>query len=760
MVLDYVLFENKTDRIPKARQDEWPKFKSRLWRHVPSVNKDGKLFSPCKYGEGQTRGNDHVVEVTMLVLDFDDGTPYEDFKEFWRDLEHVAYSTYSHTPEHPKWRAVFPLLEPCPGKEWSDVYERLHMAVGKGVSDPSCKDPARIYYTPSCPPDRTGDAWTISNDGLPLAWRVAEHEPEPPAESLKPGEDFEARATVSQILEPHGWTLLRKRGEQEFWVRPGKNPRDGHSAIYGPTRHGYRFYCFSSSVPFHGRLLTKFGLYAEVEHGGDWRKAASELRSKGYGRGSVSQSIVSQIEDREGAQLEPGKFHTTDLGNAERLVAAYGHDLKFCHLWGKWLVWDGRRWAVDETGEAPVKRLAHRIVRQMQAEAAHAEDPDTRQRLAKWAFSCEAKSRIDNMVAVAKTLDGIATTPDDLDKDPWLLNCKNGTLDLRTGELRKHNRSDAITLLVEHDYDEHAQCKTFQRVVFEAMREDVELGEYLWRFLGSCLAGVIYDQVFGFWHGNRGNNGKSTVMGAVEHVLGGYACECPTETLMARSGDSGLSNDIARLKGKRLIVAPETEDGKRLNEGLIKRLTGGDTIAARFLHQEFFEFRITGKIVVVGNHKPTIRGTDDAIWRRVHLVPWENVVPEDKRDSRLPEKLEAEAEGILAWLVSGCMAWQRDGLKPPNKVVESVNEYRQESDTLGAFLGDATVERKYAKLKASKLFGKYQEWCKQNNEYPLNLMRFGRALNERGVVSEKTRDGIMYLDLELSEEWEDRTWSS
>lgn len=440
--------------------------------------------------------------------------------------------------------------------------------------------------------------------------------------------------------------------------------------------------------------------------------------------------------------------HYTDLGNARRLVRLHGQDLRYCYPWGAWLVWDGMRWAVDDSGEAA--RRAKRTVKGMYAEAADLPDDDGKN-LAKHAIKCESAQRIAAMLTMAQSEEGIPVRPRDMDGDPWRLNVANGTLDLRSGELRPHDRRDLLTKLAPVMYDPAAQCPTWEAFLLRVMGNDAELIGFLQRVAGYALTGDTSEQVLFLLHGT-GANGKSTFLETLRALAGEeYALQIRPEALMIRNGET-VPNDIARLKGARLVSARETEEGKRMAEALVKELTGGDTITARFLRQEYFDFRPEFKLFLAANHKPVIRGTDYAVWRRIKLIPFTVTIPPEEQDKALGRKLLAELPGILAWAVRGCLAWQRDGLKVPPAVEAATTAYKLESDTLAAFLAECTTQDPQGETQASLLYAAYKTWCDDNSEKPMTGTLFGRRLGERGIdkYTDRARH-TFYLGLTLEE---------
>jgi putative DNA primase/helicase len=461
--------------------------------------------------------------------------------------------------------------------------------------------------------------------------------------------------------------------------------------------------------------------------------------------------VVRVSFNGSGHPQSPARFNLTDLGNTERFIKRHGEDVRYCYPWSKWLVWTGVRWERDEAGK--VHKRAKETVRSIYGEAAAAEDEDRRKALAKHATASEAEGKIRAMVELAKS--EVPVSPDELDAQSWLLNAPNGTVDLRTGELREHRREDMLTKMTGTEYktDESAP-------VWEAFLERVLPSEGLRTFVqrgaGYSATGDTSEQCMFINHG-AGNNGKSTFQEAFAEALGDYAMRTPTETLMTKRG-GGVPNDVARLKGSRFVTASETEEGRRLAESLIKDLTGQDTISARFMRGEFFDFKPTHKLWLSTNHKPEIRGTDNAIWRRIRLIPWDVTVPPAERDRKLPEKLRAELSGILAWCVCGCLEWQRKGLDPPEEVRQATREYRAEMDVLAAFVADCCERGSDEQAFAGELWKAWQRWCEETGEQSGTQKRFGGRLSERGFLNHRdSRTGRkVWSGVSLRSDWQAR----
>lgn len=325
-----------------------------------------------------------------------------------------------------------------------------------------------------------------------------------------------------------------------------------------------------------------------------------------------------------------------------------------------------------------------------------------------------------------------------------LLPAANGTLDLRTAELRPHCREDRITRLVPIDVDPEARCPTWEAFVARVL-PDEEVRSFVQRLAGYSLTGSTAEQILIFLYG-QGRNGKSVFMETLADILGGYHTATRIQTLSSTGG--AIPNDVAALAGARMVTVSETPEGSRLNESLVKDLTGGDTITARFLRREFFQFRPQFKLWVRGNHKPQIRGTDDGIWRRVMLIPFAVQIPEHEVDARLAEKLNQELPGILQWALRGCLDWQSVGLCAPTSVEAAVNAYRREMDLLGEFIRDCCCVSEGLSASASSIGLAYGTWCKQNGYEPMTATALGKALGQRGFRKEK-RGTVRWIGLQL-----------
>lgn len=434
----------------------------------------------------------------------------------------------------------------------------------------------------------------------------------------------------------------------------------------------------------------------------------------------------------------------TDAGNAQRFAQQHGDNVRYCYVQRSWYIWTGTHWHRD-AGDR-IMRLAKETARSLYLEAATAPDKDLRQATGTWARHSEAAGRLAAMVSLAQSEPGIAIVLDQLDVDPWALNCTNGTLDLKTGTLRAHRREDLLTKCLPIGYDPAAPCPVFDAFLDRIMASNAAVMSFLQRGLGYALTGDTREQVVFVGYGD-GSNGKTTLLATAVTMLGDYAVSTGPETFMTKKPEH-IPNDVARLKGTRLVLAVEAEAGQRLAEGLVKRMTGQDPMPARFLNQEWFEFLPTFKIFFMTNHRPEIRETSHAIWRRVKLVPFTVTIPDDEQDKHLPDKLRAESAGILAWMVRGCLDWQRDGLGEPDEVRAATAQYREDMDFLGDFLRDECVREPEASIAARALYEIYQAWATQGGQKKqLTETMFSLRLRARGLVKHKTNHGKMWLGL-------------
>lgn len=417
-------------------------------------------------------------------------------------------------------------------------------------------------------------------------------------------------------------------------------------------------------------------------------------------------------------------YNLTDLGNAERFVALHGENVRYCYPWAKWLIWTGARWERDDSGK--VHKLAKVTVRGIYREAATAEDEDRRKALAKHAARSEGADKIRAMLELAKS--EVPASPDEFDSVPWLLNAPNGTVDLQTGELREHRRKDLLTKMAGADYTPTAAAPTWAATLEHALPSQ-ELRRFFKKLAGYAFSGDVSEHILAVLYGT-GANGKSTILNALLAAAGDYGMQAAPDLLVAKKGSH--PTEVADLFGMRLVASIEVEDGRRLAESLVKQLTGGDKVRARRMRQDFWQFDPTHKVFMAVNHKPEVRGTDTAIWRRLRLIPFEQTIPPAEQDKKLPQKLEAELPGILRWALEGCLEWQHEGLQAPEEVRKATGAYRSEMDVIGAFLQDECEIGREFREPFTTLYKRYEEWCEDGGERAETRRKFNARLKERG----------------------------
>lgn len=477
------------------------------------------------------------------------------------------------------------------------------------------------------------------------------------------------------------------------------------------------------NIPAANQLFRKSALYRDKwdeVHSGDGNT---------YGQKTLEKAKASFRTQSKRPKYKT--FPCSDLGNAERLAHHYGDQLKYCHPWSKWVVWNGKKWSEDDTGT--INQLAKKTVRKIYDEAKQSEDDNKRQAIAKHAITSESNGRIKAMVSLVKS--ELPVRPEKFDRNRLLLNCENGTIDLSTGKLIPHDKNNFITKVAPVNYDPSATCPQWENFLNKIMDNNQDLIKFLQRAVGYSLTGDVSEQCFFILWG-KGDNGKTTFLRAIGNILGDYSQHTPIDTLIIKK-KGAASNDVARLKGSRFVTASESEKGDRLAENLIKQLTGDDTISARFLYQETFEFEAEHKLFLATNHKPIIAGNDHAIWRRIKLIPFQVTITEDEKDKKLPEKLKSEYSGILNWAIEGCLEWQNNGLGIPSEVASATDEYRSEMDLLNNFIQDCCNVGQDLNVHSKQLYQAYADYCEENAEFQFKQTSFGRKLKEKGFVSKQ-----------------------
>ncbi len=466
------------------------------------------------------------------------------------------------------------------------------------------------------------------------------------------------------------------------------------------------------------------------------RTLESAFKKQSSGRNYVG-GPPTPIQPQAPSEDKPS-FNLTEMGNAERLVYRNGKNLRYCIEFEDWLLWNGSTWIEDK--KKRIERVAVKTFREMYAEAAKESNDLRRSELVKWAKSSEKSSIFLNSIHRAEAM--LPISQSELNVDKFKLNCKNGVVDLRTGRLLPHDRHYLMTVNTNINYDPYAECPNWTRFLKSVMRNEKgvvkrELIDFLQKAIGYSLTGDISEQVIFFLWGT-GRNGKSTFINTVKLILGDYGKQTNSDTFTAKANDNSINNDIARLNGSRFVSAVESEDGKKLSESLIKQLTGGEAVTARFLRKEFFEYIPEFKIFFTTNYKPIVKGDDEGIWRRIRLIPFTYTIPVEEVDKQLPEKLQKELPGILRWAVEGCLKWQQEGLGNPIEIQAATHEYKEEMDLLSNFLAECCITRPDIKIPVSELHKAYLKWADENGEFLMKQRAFNSKIQMRGFTKRKS----------------------
>lgn len=423
--------------------------------------------------------------------------------------------------------------------------------------------------------------------------------------------------------------------------------------------------------------------------------------------------------------IEPLPPRFSEEALALRFSRKYEGDLRYVAGWGRWMRWDGARWREDDT--LAVFDRCRAICR-----SASIEFGDAQERAAMKIAAAQTVTAIERLARCDRRH---AATVEQWDVDPWLLNTSGGTVDLRTGEMHEHRPDEYITKTTK--VGPGADCPLWLRFLDRITGGNSELRLFLQRVTGYSLTGSTREHALFFLYGT-GANGKSVFLSTISALLGNYAKTAPTSSFTA-SATEQHPTDMARLRGARLVTAIETEDGARWAESKIKSLTGGDKIAARFMRGDFFEFTPAFKLIIAGNHKPSLRSVDEAIRRRLHLVPFTTTIPEGERDKNLSEKLQAELPGILSWAIQGCEDWQKSGLNPPAIVRDATTHYLAAEDSFGRWLEEDCSQDPAGWTPGAVLFSDYKAWCDRMGERPMSQKRLTQALESRGFEQSRTR---------------------
>jgi putative DNA primase/helicase len=521
--------------------------------------------------------------------------------------------------------------------------------------------------------------------------------------------------------------------------------------------------------------LTEMLLSAEIYHEPEVDELGGQPLTEREHLALVAGSNESRDDDDGGVVvdlLDTASERCTDLGNARILVRLAGGDIRWCQsMPGEgWMLWDGSKWRPD--GVRRVNRLADMVAEEWRRRAppessdlvldkAEKDQKEMRKIILAHANKCESAAGYRNMLEMLKSRERIAVPSEAWDADPLLVNTPDSTYNLRSGRRYAPRRSDHITrsTATAATLDDCPVWRAFLLRIMGGPRvgeggeptteacdaayadpanaEAVSMVAFLQRAAGYALTGDASEQCMFIAYGT-GGNGKGVFLNTLKAILGTYAQGAGVESFVDRK-TGGIPNDLAAMAGARFILCSEPEENAPIAEGLIKTCTGQDTVTARFLNREFFDFIPQFKLWMMTNHKPVIKGTDNGIWRRLRLVPFDVKISDEEKDTELPNKIKAEHPAILRWMIEGLKAWRQGGLRPPAPVVRASDIYRREMDVLADFIEDRCEVNSLESAENTALYASYVEWAKDNGLRPRSHIAFTRALTGRGFTQDASR---------------------
>jgi len=730
-------FRHAADTTPISSNLTWDEIIELHKSHDLRPHKDGKMIGGYKT-EG-TRSDANVKFRSVIQLDIDT-TGLKD-KETGRILtvhqtalsvdkiqdaiagyEWFAVSSHWHEPDRGviKYRLVLLPDRDISQTEYKFILEALDNKLQHAL-DRGAWQWSQAFYLPSCPKENVSQAFFIHNKGKPLDVDallaesraiLAENVTKQTAVTVpRTPNDIDCLVSALNALDPD---MPRNEWRNIIWAVASHQVDNGYEIAKAWSSSGRK--------------------WDEHEFQSVWSSFDS-ARANGIHSGTLYHLA------REAGWVEHNKAEDETLGdiaNGRLFASVHRGKLKYVFAAKKWLKWDSKRWAWCESGEhlEAAKIVADRMLDLATANLkANPNDPEVKRQMAHTIKSRDER-RLHSMIALAQSeRDMAVANMSQLDSDPWLLNVENGVVDLKTGALLDHDPRMLQTKICNGMFLRGASCPKWEKFLDEIFCGDKDLIGYVQRALGYSLTGLVTEEVMFFMFG-FGANGKSVFINTIINILADYAMTAPASMLaLRRNDDKGrASPEMARMVGSRFAVANETQSNDRLDEQLVKVLVSREKIAARHLYGDYFEFMPTHAMWVRGNHKPIVTGDDHGIWRRIQLIPFARTFKPDEIDPFLEDKLASERDGILTWMVEGCLKWQAEGLKPPRAVINASSQYRKESDVLGQWLDEECDLGMTHRCDQKRVYGSYQYWCTSNGLRPMTKALFTRKLYERGCV--------------------------
>lgn len=733
---------NDTDTSIEAHTESWEEFIKRFSNPPEREEKAGPAFIPAIFKQDK-RADANVAVVTALALDFDakNGRTVSA-----ADIQakvtgrYVDHTTHSSTPEKVRRRVIIPYARPATPAEHAATYTKM-AALFNGALDTSCRNPSHHFYFPAVRPGHLNDYELVVHDG-PLLEPL-------PAVEMPPASMLEDSGPVGQLgeneLTDRECKMLERvrsidvpgdRSKRDFMVACELIALEATDAEVGRVlRAGF----------WHNKYPNVYGTPRRSYLGHVIANARKEAGT--HVEDSLNAGNTKAVAQRRAVPKVAGKVlqrPRTDTGNAERLVDAFADQLRYCPQTEQWMRWDGTRWRWDDDGAA--QRAMKAVVRSIYTEAKKHPDEEERVKLGKWAVKSESAGLREAALRLAQTETPLLVNAALLDADPFLLGVRNGVLDLKTFKLLPPQPGQFLTKQAFVEFDPRTRCPLWLAFLDKVFLRDSGLISYVQRAVGYMLTGNVMERAFFFLYGEQTGTGKSTFAGTLQSLLGDYAVKAKSETFMRASfvSNNAPRPDILALRGARMVTASELGDQQRFDEEKLKDMVGGmDTLSERNLHSKHMQvFQPTFKLVLYGNKKPRLRPDDDAVWGRLHMIPFDVVIPPAEQDKTLGDKLRGEFSGILNWALAGCAEWQRLGdLNAPQQVRATGDKYRSSQDLVGQFISDWCALQLENSVYGGDLYNAFQQWSFHNGHHPVSNNRFAEQLERKGYKKDTMSGG-------------------
>lgn len=736
--IDYCIFSNEKAPSPiVSGTTSWSELLTRLSKHEHRDQKSGLMLGG--YALKGSRSNANILYRSLIQLDIDttwsiseDGeiavlkqAPVIDqLPTLLSEFEWIATSTHSHDPKNGfiKYRITLLPDRDIQNNEYKTILEYIDTLLG-GILDKNAWQLSQAFYLPSCPEKNFADAFVTYNAGklFPID-SVIEQAANTERKSngvlqrlhLSPAQPI---AETAENIDRLKATLAR--------ISPDICRQDWLPVIWSIAAHGWQSgYTIAKSWSSSGRT------FDPIKFDSDWTDYDPNRSD------SISSSRVYTFAKTHGG-LDVSSQAPGDIYNSRQFCADHQGKLLYVHPAKKWMLWDGSRWfwcdAKQEVTAA--KQTADKILdiacNDLKA------DPNNPKLIKNLnhATKTQDERRLNAMVNLSTSEPSISIgSMDQLDNDPMLLCTRNGVVNLKGGNLLAHDPSMLITRQCNVEFDLNAKCPMWDKFISEIFMGNDDLIRYVQRAIGYSITGLVDEEVLFFMFG-FGANGKSVFINTIFNVLADYAVTTPSSMLSMKSSDAKgrATPELTKIVGSRFAVANETQSGERLDEQMVKILVSRERISARHLYSDYFDFKPTHALWVRGNHKPIITGDDHGIWRRIHLIPFERTFTPEEADPSLEHKLIRERNGILRWMIEGCLEWQKHGLMPPKIIADAGNEYRKESDVLGLWIDELCDKNPDKKSDQKSIYDSYRDWCRDGNFRPMVKAQFTRKLAERGI---------------------------